>query len=115
MDDKIISSNEKISGAFNCSLGYAMDILGSKWRAIILWHILKENTIRYSDLKSSIDRISDKVLSKELKRLEVDGLISRTQYPSIPPIVEYRATKIGYSLKGILNDLCQWGKSYIEF
>ena len=98
---------------FNCSLGFAMTVIGNKWRAIILWHIIKTEPIRYGKLKKSIPHISHKVFSQELKKLEMDGLIQRIVYESNPPKVEYLATDRGKSLEGILSDLCNWGKKYM--
>ncbi|MBE6069567.1 MAG: winged helix-turn-helix transcriptional regulator [Clostridium lundense] len=98
---------------FKCSLGFAMTVIGSKWRAIILWHILKDHPIRYGQLKKSIPNISHKVLSQELKNLEMDSLIERIAYATIPPKVEYIPTDRGKSLENILADLCLWGKKYM--
>ena len=99
---------------FNCSIGFAMTVIGSKWRAIILWHILKTPPIRYGHLKKSIPNISHKVLSQELKNLEMDGLIERVAYATIPPKVEYLPTDRGQSLKNILTELCLWGGKYMD-
>lgn len=99
---------------FKCSIGFAMTVIGSKWRAIILWHILKFNTVRYGELKKSIPNISHKILSQELKNLEMDGLIQRISYATIPPKVEYLPTARGESLKNILTELCLWGKKYMD-
>lgn len=99
---------------FKCSLGFAMTVIGSKWRAIVLWHILKTDPIRYGELKKSIPNISDKILSQELKSLEMDGLIERIAYATIPPKVEYIPTNRGKSLESILNELCLWGKKYMD-
>lgn len=99
---------------FNCSIGFAMTVIGSKWRAIILWNILKNQPIRYGELKRNIPKISHKILSQELKRLEADRLINRISYDEIPPKVEYTATERGKSLSNILNELCIWGKKYIH-
>ncbi|GMQ61540.1 winged helix-turn-helix transcriptional regulator [Vallitalea maricola] len=99
---------------FTCSIGFTMTVIGSKWRAIILWHIIKKEPIRYGQLKNTIPNISHKVLSLELKQLESDGLIERKAYATIPPKVEYIPTKRGLSLKDILTELCNWGKKYME-
>ncbi|ADK14839.1 MULTISPECIES: winged helix-turn-helix transcriptional regulator [Clostridium] len=99
---------------FKCSIGFAMTVIGSKWRAIILWHILKNDPIRYGELKKSIPNISHKVLSQELKSLEMDGLIERIAYTTIPPKVEYIPTDRGKSLENILTELCLWGKKYMN-
>lgn len=99
---------------FKCSIGFAITVIGSKWRAIILWHILKDNPIRYGQLKKSIPNISHKILSQELKNLEMDNLIERISYATIPPKVEYMATDRGKSLENILTELCLWGKKYMD-
>lgn len=99
---------------FKCSLGFAMTVIGSKWRAIILWHILKTHPIRYGELKKSIPNISHKVFSQELKNLEMDGLIQRIVYAAIPPKVEYTPTDRGKSLENVLTELCLWGKKYMN-
>lgn len=115
MNTQIISefpNKEKRQKDFNCSIGFAMTVIGSKWRAIILWHILKNSHIRYGELKKGIPNISHKVLTQELKRLEADSLITRKSYPEIPPKVEYSATNRGRSLYKVLNELCIWGKEY---
>lgn len=87
--DKIeeFSNQRKSQEDFKCSIGLAMTIIGSKWRAIILWHILEDCLIRYGQLKKSIPNISHKILSQELKNLEMDNLIRRIAYAIIPPNV----------------------------
>lgn len=99
---------------FKCSIGFAMTVIGSKWRAVVLWHILKTQPIRYGQLKKSIPNISHKILSQELKNLEMDGLIERIPYATIPPKVEYIPTDIGKALEKALTELCLWGKKYMN-
>ncbi|MDU1094721.1 MAG: winged helix-turn-helix transcriptional regulator [Clostridioides difficile] len=81
---------------------------------MILWHILNQEPIRYSQLKKEVVHISHKILSQELKYLERDGLIKRISYSTIPPKVEYLSTKRGKSLESILLELCNWGKQYMR-
>ena len=104
---------EKRQKDFKCSLGFSMNVIGSKWGAIILWYILKRQPIRYGQLKKSIPNISHKILSQELKKLEMDNLIERIPYTTIPPKVEYIPTDRGRSLENILTELCIWGKKYM--
>lgn len=111
--EKFPNQNERQKD-FKCSIGFAMTVIGSKWRAIILWHILKTHPIRYGELKKSIPNISHKILSQELKNLEMDSLIERIAYATIPPKVEYLATNRGKSLEHILNELCLWSKMYMD-
>lgn len=117
MDTNIIENFpnlKKKQKDFDCSIGFSMTVIGSKWRAIILWHILKKQPIRYDELKKSIPNISHKVLSQELKNLETDNLIERIAYATIPPKVEYIPTERGNSLENILTELCLWGKKYMN-
>lgn len=107
------TGKNKIQKDFKCSIGFAMTVIGSKWRAVILWHILKNSPIRYGQLKSSIPNISHKVLAQELKKLESDYLIDRIAYATIPPRVEYIVTDKGKTLEHILTALCDWGKKYM--
>lgn len=99
---------------FKCSIGFTMTVIGSKWRAIILWHITKTQPLRYGQLKKFVPNISHKILSQELKKLEADGLIERIAYPTVPPRVEYILTERGQSLEMVLTELCNWGKKYME-
>jgi DNA-binding HxlR family transcriptional regulator len=112
--DEEFPNQEKRQKDFKCSLGFSMTVIGSKWRAIILWHILKTYPIRYGQLKKSIPNISHKILAQELKNLEMDGLVERIAYATIPPKVEYTPTERGKSLEGILTELCSWGKRYMD-
>lgn len=113
MGDIYFQNREKYKKEFDCSLGFAITIIGSKWRAIILWHIMKDSPIRYSKLKSQIRGISHKVFTEELKQLEEDGLIKRSAYASVPPKVEYTVTELGQTLEPVLTVLCDWGRTYM--
>ena len=68
--------------------------------------------VRYNELKRFIGTISHKTLSLSLKELEADGLVSRKEYPQIPPKVEYSLSKRGQSLIPILDALCEWGEQH---
>lgn len=113
LGSKAFPNQKKRQKDFKCSIGFTMTVIGSKWRAIILWHILREQPLRYGQLKKSVPNISHKILSQELKKLEMDGLIERIAYATIPPKVEYKLTKRGQSLETVLTELCQWGKEYM--
>ncbi|MDF2595102.1 MAG: transcriptional regulator, HxlR family [Clostridia bacterium] len=111
---EVFPNQTKRQQDFKCSIGFAMTVIGSKWRAIILWHILKSEPLRYGQLKKTIPHISHKILSQELKTLELDGLIHRIAYATIPPKVEYSSTTRGQSLENILTELCLWGQNYMS-
>ncbi|MCJ8345006.1 helix-turn-helix transcriptional regulator [bacterium] len=94
---------------YKCSLEAVMDVLGGKWRSLILWHLIQEN-LRFSQVQKIVPGISKKVLSEHLRILERNGFIIRIVYPSVPPSVEYRISAKGKSLGPALNALETWGR-----
>lgn len=103
----------KLQDSYNCPLELSMDLIGGKWKLIILWYIL-EGPKRFGQLNRLIPKITQKVLSTQLRELEEKGLISRKVYATVPPKVEYSLTDYGYSLKSILTEICSWSTSYAE-
>ncbi|MBM7615862.1 winged helix-turn-helix transcriptional regulator [Alkaliphilus hydrothermalis] len=95
---------------FNCPIRYALDIIGGRWKIIILWNINKYKIIRYGEIKKRIPEISHKVLSQQLKELESDGIVYRNEYYEIPPKVEYSLTDKGHSLIPIVEIINEWGQ-----
>jgi DNA-binding HxlR family transcriptional regulator len=93
----------------NCSFSYTLSIIGGKWKIEILYLIFVHETIRYGLLKKKIAGITHKVLSNQLKELSESGLITRTEYPTVPPQVEYKLTERGLSLFPILKAINDWG------
>lgn len=75
---------------------------------------LINGTKRFGELKKSINSISQKVLTQQLREMEEDGLVERTVYAEVPPRVEYSLTEDGMSLKPVLNSMLAWGKQYKE-
>ncbi|MCE1247832.1 MAG: helix-turn-helix transcriptional regulator [Firmicutes bacterium] len=87
-----------------------LDIVGGKWKLKIIYELACEKVERYGELKRNIPGITHKMLSSQLKELEQDGMIIRTEYPQIPPKVEYSLSPKGKSFLPILNQMCDWGK-----
>lgn len=98
---------------YNCPLELTMDLIGGKWKLIILWYLLDDSK-RFSQLNRLMPNITQKMLTTQLRELEEKGLINRHVYPQVPPKVEYSLTEQGYSLKHILNDICSWSTSYAK-
>nr|WP_317129197.1 helix-turn-helix domain-containing protein [Formosa sediminum] len=92
----------------NCPLNYTMNLIGTKWKPLILFHLL-EGDLRSGILQKHIEGISNKMFTQTVRELEKDGLISRTVYPVVPPKVEYGLTPRGKSLEVILKHLDAWG------
>lgn len=97
-----------------CPILYALKIIGQKWKLPILWHLSKFEMLHYNELKRCVTGITNTILTKCLRELESDGLVSRFQHNTIPPSVEYRLTERGKSLLPALNELYYWGKEQIE-
>lgn len=96
---------------YQCSMELTLDLIGGKWKSLILWY-LGENTLRFSELRRSLPRITPKMLTQQLRELEESGLVNRFIYTQIPPKVEYSLTEAGRSLLPILATLCEWGLNY---
>ncbi|GAA5219383.1 winged helix-turn-helix transcriptional regulator [Membranihabitans marinus] len=85
-----------------------MNLIGTKWKPLILFHLL-EGDLRSGILQKKIPEISNKMFTQTVRDLEKDGLISRTVFPVVPPKVEYGLTSRGKSLEDILRSLDKWG------
>ncbi|MDR3596879.1 helix-turn-helix domain-containing protein [Clostridium sp.] len=97
-----------------CPVIYALDIVGQKWRLPIMWYLLRSEPTRYNELKRRIKGITNMMLTKSLKELEEHKLITRTQYETIPPKVEYSLTERGKALLPALDELYKWGEEQIK-
>ena len=102
-----LPSNENIYET-DCPILFAMEIIGQKWKLPILWYIADKEVIRYNELQRKVVGITATMLTKDLRELENDGLISRKQYSTIPPTVEYSLTEKGKTLIPALDTLYQW-------
>ncbi|MGO1242842.1 MAG: winged helix-turn-helix transcriptional regulator [Sphingobacterium sp.] len=87
----------------------SMDVLNGKWKISILSSICYYNKRRFSDILNDVNGISNKMLSKELKELEINKLVTRTVLNTHPVTVQYELTTYGLSLKKIINSLTEWG------
>lgn len=97
-----------------CPIEEAVNLIGHKWKVLILRNLLNKNHQRFSDLLRGINGISQKMLTQQLRQMEQDGLISRKIYAEVPPKVEYSLTELGWSLQPILESISFWGKNYLE-
>lgn len=94
-----------------CGVAYALSLIGGKWKPLILWRLLP-GTLRFSELKRKLPAITERVLIRQLKELEADGLVKRVIYKQLPPKVEYSATEMAQSLQPLLLALESWGKTF---
>lgn len=94
-----------------CSVEVALDVIGNRWKGVILFHLLEEKK-RFNEIRRLIPSVSQRILTLQLRELEEDGVIIRTVYPQVPPKVEYELSALGLSLKSILLSLREWGENY---
>ena len=99
---------------YNCFFEFTLDIVGGKWKPIILYYININSVARHSELKRFIPSINERMLTRQLRELEEDNLIERKVYPVVPPKVEYKLTEYGKSLITILKYIVLWGKNYAK-
>ncbi len=88
---------------------YTMSLIQGKYKMLILYTLMEYGVVRFNEMQKYIGTITCKTLSSTLKQLEADGLIVRTEYPQVPPKVEYRLSDRGSSLMPILDQMCEWG------
>jgi DNA-binding HxlR family transcriptional regulator len=98
---------------YTCGLGPALDVIGGKWKALILWE-LNDGPCRFGELKRRVSGISEKMLIQQLREMESDGIVHREVFHQVPPRVEYSVTEFGASLNEALEPLCEWGEQHMR-
>ena len=94
-----------------CPVATTVQLIGSKWKLLILRDLLT-GTKRYNELKRSLPDISQKVLTTSLKSMVEDGIVIRTAYPEVPPRVEYSLSELGESMRPMIAVMEKWGTEY---
>lgn len=95
-----------------CPVATTVQLIGNKWKLLILRNLIYNHTQRFTDFLKTVEGISKKVLTDNLRALESDGLVERTVYAEVPPRVEYSLSELGKSLKPILDAMYDWGTDY---
>ncbi|MEU6113325.1 winged helix-turn-helix transcriptional regulator [Streptomyces sp. NPDC047117] len=96
-----------------CNTEVMLAVVGGKWKLLILKYLLL-GTHRFGELKQAMPTVTQRMLTRQLRELEDDGLVRRTVYPEVPPKVEYSLTAVGRSLEEIIERLDGWGSWYRE-
>jgi DNA-binding HxlR family transcriptional regulator len=114
MKRKLSSTNRQNRTAIHdkCNIAYTLGFISGRWKPTILWQLLHQEPLRFSELKRSIPDISERMLTSALKELELDGMVQRITYPEVPPRVEYLVTQQGRSLTPALETLEKWGAQH---
>jgi len=96
-----------------CPYVTAQKLLTGKWTLLILYHLSRQ-PMRFNELQKSLPHLTQATLTKQLRKMEGNGLITRTVYSQIPPKVEYALSPLGIHFQPVLDALEVWGKEYIE-
>lgn len=108
---KICTNEEGFIDYEECPLNAAITVIGGKWKIPILYS-LREGVMRFGELKKNLPKVTQKMLTQQLRELERDGLLARKVYAEVPPKVEYSLTPLAKELEPILDSLCNWGQVY---
>ena len=109
----VLMRNPRNGKEYHCSVEAAIDIIGGKWKPVILWH-LRDGSLRFHELRKQLPNITQGMLTRQLRELEQDSAISRAVFPEVPPRVEYSLTPFGETVIPILDSLCEWGNTFLE-
>lgn len=105
---------QPVRKVYHCPVEVTIDLIGGAWKPLILWHLSQRKVLRHSELLRLIPGITQKMLTQQLRQLERDGLVARTQHPEVPPRVEYSLTAHGHDLQDMLTFFCDWGAAQAQ-
>jgi len=92
-----------------CPVEATLELIGGKWKGLALFHLL-DGPCRFNELKRSLANVTQRMLVRQLRELERDGLVTRTIYAEVPPRVDYRLTAKGESLRALILAMKDWGE-----
>ncbi|QTL04620.1 helix-turn-helix transcriptional regulator [Aquabacter sp. L1I39] len=95
-----------------CPVEVALEMIGGKWKGSILFHLLAGEK-RHSELRRAMGHVTQRILTKALRELEADGILTRKVVPTVPPQVSYALSPTGESLRGVIEGLARWGAGRI--
>ncbi|WP_415951844.1 winged helix-turn-helix transcriptional regulator [Streptomyces sp. KLOTTS4A1] len=93
-----------------CGIDTAMEVIGGKWKVLILWALHEHPCRRFGELRRLVPGVTEKVLASHLREMEADGVVHRVSYDEVPPRVEYTLTEAGERLNEALQPLAAWGR-----
>lgn len=100
--------------SYSCGLDAAVDVVGGKWKPLILWALHSHGPTRFGELRRAVPGVSEKMLVQQLRELEADGVVHREVYREVPPRVEYSLTDLGQALNTALLPLGEWGDMFMD-
>ncbi|MFT8425417.1 MAG: helix-turn-helix domain-containing protein [Liquorilactobacillus sp.] len=95
-----------------CPVESTLQIISGKWKAVILYHFIKNNVCHFGELQRTMQDCSRRMLALQLRELESDGVIEKTIYPVMPPKTDYKLTAFGKTLIPVIKSMEEWGNLY---
>lgn len=106
-------TNKISCSSYTYELEIAFEILSGKWVPQIIWHLAKGEQ-RFGQLRKLMPKVTQKMLTQQLRSLEKNGIVNRKAYPEVPPVVEYSLTEIGKKLIPSFDSLDAWAVEYLK-
>jgi DNA-binding HxlR family transcriptional regulator len=103
----------KLASPYHCPVEATLDVIGGKWKVLILYW-LRDEVCRFGELRKKIPDVSERMLTQQLRELEAHGIVRRKVYPVVPPKVEYSLTAYGKTLRPITDLMCEWGTKHLR-
>jgi DNA-binding HxlR family transcriptional regulator len=97
-----------------CAVEATLDLIDGKWKGLILYHLL-QGTRRFNELRRLLPNVTQRMLTTQLREMEMNGIIVRTVYPQVPPRVDYSVSELGQSLSPVISALKAWADQHIDF
>ena len=101
-----------VMGNYRCHFELTLQLIGGKWKLLVIYFLSLQKVIRFGQLRRTLPEISERMLVRQLRELEDDGLVTRKVYGTVPPRVDYALTPLGASLVPIMESLKAWGNMY---
>ena len=108
----MLKTNNRYDCAVGCPIEATLDLIGGKWKGVILHHLL-QGTLRFNELRRRIPTCTQRTVTRQLRELEEAGLVHRHIYPQVPPRVDYSLTPEGHSLQPIIQAMHAWGQARV--
>ncbi len=97
-----------------CPMEATTDIIGGKWKGVILYYLLLKGSLRFGELRQLLPTVTQRMLTLQLRELERDGIIAREVYKQVPPKTEYYLTAFGRGLEPVIHTMTEWGRQYVR-
>ncbi len=96
-----------------CPVEATLAVIGGKWKGIVLWHLLRDGTLRFNEIRRRVPNVTQRMLTTQLRELEASGIIHREVYREVPPRVEYSLSPRGRTLEPVIRALAAWGEAHV--